>query len=330
MEGEAKAGLEAGGEMGTETKVVVPGIPAEDLAWLAQRILESRKRVVVEDFHYLTELERRRLAFDLKALWDAGVFFIIIGIWAEHDLLTFYNGDLSGRVEDVDLVWTDAELDQVLAKGEEALNIRFGADIRAEILRDASQNVGLLQRLAERFCFESKILATVSPQVELTDQAALARTRALICKAEKPRYKQFSDAVTGGFKGGENTELKVYEHVVRVCIESSDDELRQGIPKDALLKRIQKYEPKVRMSDLSAALNRLDRLQSERDVSPLVLTFSGGRVSLVDRELLFFRRYFDEPIWPWTDTEAGADQLGSPPEAKALPAPREAPTKKND
>jgi hypothetical protein len=300
---EGKVSAEFGAESVTETKTEVPGSPTDNLDWIAEQIRKSKKRLVIEDFHYLDEKERRRFAFDLKALWDAGVFVVIIGIWAQHDLLTYYNGDLSGRVEEIDLVWTDNELGEVLRKGEEALNIEIIPEIRASILVDGAQNVGLLQRLAERLCFECGVLETESDPVAIGDAAALSKTRLHICKQERQRYNQFSEAVTRGFKAYEDSALKVYEHIVRVAVEASDSELRNGLPKEVLLKRIKVHEPSVRTSDLSAALNRLDRLQSERDISPLVLTFSADRLSLVDRELLFFRRY-GEPIWPWDTPRA--------------------------
>jgi len=207
-----------------------------------------------------------------------------------------------------DLVWTDTELGEVLRKGEEALNVRFNPAIRTALLHDASQNVGLLQRLAERLCFECGVLESATELIEIGDADSLARTRTFICRAEKQRYRQFSDAVTRGFKEYEESELKVYEHIVRVCVEASDQELRQGIPKDVLLRRMKEHQPRVRMSDLSAALNKIDRLQSEREISPLVLTFSGRSVSLVDRELLFFRRY-GEPMWPWLDAATEIGQI---------------------
>jgi len=54
------------------------------------------------------------------------------------------------------------------------------------------------------------------------------------------------------------------------------------------------------MSVLSAALSRLNRLQSERKISPPILSYNNvaRTVSLVDRELLFFRRHTKRK-WPW-------------------------------
>lgn len=65
------------------------------------RVLKaSGKRLVIEDFHYVSEPNRRAFAFMLKALGDYGVYVIVVGIWPEDHLLTYYNGDLDGRVED--------------------------------------------------------------------------------------------------------------------------------------------------------------------------------------------------------------------------------------
>lgn len=299
----AKVGGELGGDAETEDTVRVPGMPEANLDWIAAQVRESNKRVVVEDFHYLIEDERRRFAFDLKALWDAGVFVIVIGIWAEADLLTFLNGDLSGRVENIDLVWNEAELDKVLQLGEQALNIVIEPTIRRQLIEDAAENVGLLQRLAERLCSACGVYRTeeATPARQIGDDKTLAQTRTDICRQQAARYKQFSDAVTRGFKQSE-AGLRVYEFVVRVCLESNDVELINGIPKDIVLRRVQLHMPHIRMSDLSGALNRLDRLQTERNVSPLVFTFAAGKIMLVDRELLFFRTYGD-PVWPWANEE---------------------------
>ena len=71
----------------------------------------------------MPEEEKKKLAFDLKAFWDMRTFLIIVGIWAEQNLLPYYNGDLTGRIDEIDVQWTGAELEEVLSKGEAALKI---------------------------------------------------------------------------------------------------------------------------------------------------------------------------------------------------------------
>jgi hypothetical protein len=146
---------------GTDSTSLVVGAGADSLAFVGKAILQSGKRPIIEDFHYMPEEEKKVLSFDLKALWDMRVFFIIVGIWAEQNLLPYYNGDLSGRIDEIDVQWSNGELEEVLAKGEKALNIVIVPEIRQQIISDASQNVGLLQRIAEKFCIHSGIFGTV-------------------------------------------------------------------------------------------------------------------------------------------------------------------------
>jgi hypothetical protein len=312
-EAKAEAGGEANGSLGTETASEYVGTDVSNLSWVAEKIKQSGKRLILEDSHYLPEEQKKKLAFDLKTLWDLQVFVIIVGVWAEQGFLTFYNGDLTGRATDIDLVWTETELTHVIAKGEEALNIRFSGSIKKQLINDAAQNVGLLQRLAEKVCFHSAILATQTIPREINDETILNNSRQEICNEERQRYRKLSDAIARGFKGYEESGLKVYERILRVCIEAPDDELKTGLSRDVLLKRVQKYEPGIRLSDLSAALNKIDKLQADRDISPLMLTYnsSNRRILLVDRELLFFRKY-GNPNWPWSDEQDPEKSTGEP------------------
>lgn len=107
--GKAKLDAEGGGSAGREREIESEPIgktPA-DLSWVARILRASGKRLVVEDFHYVTEDHRKSFAFMLKAMGDYGVHVIVVGVWPEDHLLTYYNGDLDGRVEDIRLIWDD-------------------------------------------------------------------------------------------------------------------------------------------------------------------------------------------------------------------------------
>lgn len=274
------------------------------MRFVSKAIKESGKRPIVEDFHYIPEEEKKKLSFDLKAFWDMRTFFIIVGIWAEQNLLPYYNGDLSGRIDEIDVQWTGEELEQVLAKGEDALKIVIAPEIRAEMIADANQNVGLLQRIAEKFCIHSSTFGTTETPIfsTLASRDALDRCRIEICAEEASRYRQFADALSRGFKSSEESELKVFQNIARVCIEASDHELRNGLHYDTMYERTHALNERVRRSDLTAALQRLNRLQQDRQVSPLVLSYNekSRYVQLVDRELLFYRKY-GNPMWPWME-----------------------------
>ena len=211
---------------------------------------------------------------------------------------------MSGRIDEIDVQWTDAELSEVITKGETALNIIIATGLREQMICDASQNVGLLQRIAEKFCVYSGILKSVDATIgqTLASQAALDACRREICSEEAARYRQFGDALSRGFKTNEESELKVYQNIARSAIEATDAELRNGLHYDILFDKVSHHNDRVRRSDLTAALQRLNRLQQDRQVSPLVFSYNEKTryLHLVDRELLFFRKY-GYPNWPWNE-----------------------------
>ena len=280
------------------------GLNSSSLGYVSSEIKKSRKRVVVEDFHYLPDEEQTRLAFDLKALWDESVFFIIIGVWAEQNLLTYYNGDLSGRISEIDIKWSNEELAEVIKKGEEKLNTTISTNVKNKILQDANQNVGLLQRIAEQYCLEEGVTETEKNPKRLSNTTALERCRTAICEEESVRYRQFTESIMHGLKkpnsGESDNKLKVYQRIAQVCLDASDEELCNGLHYNTLLARTQELENRIRTSDLTAALNRLGKLQANRKISPLILSYNENlrTVYLVDRELLFYRKY-GNPQWAW-------------------------------
>jgi hypothetical protein len=87
--------------------------------------------------------------------------------------------------------------------------------------------------------------------------------------------------------------------------DASDDELIEGMDSAELLTRVQGYgSGQIRASDLTQALDRIDRLQVEINVTPPVLSYnrSSRKLTLADRAFLFFRRH-GTPRWPWMPGE---------------------------
>jgi hypothetical protein len=280
-----------------ETEAV--GQTPADLAWVGRTIEASGKRLVVEDFHYVVEEERTRFAFVLKALGEYGVCPIIVGVWPQDHLLTYYNGDLEGRVEDIHLTWTTEELSEVLEQGSAALNITMSASLRTELIEDAHGNVGLLQRLAEQLCKEEGIYETQNHETLLTPGPSLERARAAIAEAMRSRFEGFADNFVKGYRHLRGPGKPAYYHLLRAIADTPDSELLTGVEPRELLAEIGSG---AHLRDVRAALRRIDKFQAGLGISPIVLTYSNHaqRVSLVDRSFLFFRRYGD-PRWPWSE-----------------------------
>lgn len=121
-----------------------------------------KKYIVIEDFHYLSEELQMLFAFDLKVFHETSPYvFIIIGVWMESDRLTVYNGDLTGRITNINVdVWDTNNLKQVIENGKPLLNIDFPDEVENLIVSLSQDNVGLLQEICYRLCEKYEIWQT--------------------------------------------------------------------------------------------------------------------------------------------------------------------------
>jgi hypothetical protein len=68
---DASAAVAGGGEREIQTRPI--GTTPADLSWVARTFKASQRRLVIEDFHYVTEENRKDFAFALKALGDRAI-----------------------------------------------------------------------------------------------------------------------------------------------------------------------------------------------------------------------------------------------------------------
>jgi Mrp family chromosome partitioning ATPase len=305
--GKATADMKGSGKasLGTTTTTEPMGNTTSSLPYVADEIKKSGRRVVIEDFHYIDESAKKALAFDLKAFFEYGVPIILVGAWEEQHVLIAYNGDLSGRVEEINVAWTDEELFQVLRLGQAALNIQFSGEIIKQMILDASGNVGLLQRLAERICREAGVNKTeIGDSLGIRDIQLLDAARSYICSEEAVRYRNFGWSVTEGFKTSREKAKATYMRIIQVCVEASEADLLAGLHQDQIIERVGALDANITGKNVKQALQWIDRLQSEKNIYPVIATFNltTRRLSRADRELLFYRKY-GGPNWPWEDSD---------------------------
>jgi hypothetical protein len=303
--GEAEASGEVSHNREATTSEQPIGHDIQVLSYVAGAIKKTHKKVVVDDFHYVPEEAKKIFARDLKALLDLEVPFILVGAWNQQHVFTQYNGELRGRFDEINLHWEDAELLQVLTLGEEALRLAISQEIKNTMVQDASGNVGLLQRMAEKLCVEAQIYETYPDDpLPLDDMELLVQARKAICNEAADRYRRFGWAVPEGFAGSTGPMKKVYMYIIQACVKASDSELLGGMSQAQMIERIQAMNRRVSQKQIREALSRVDKLQSEKDIYPVILAYNDvNRVlTLADRELIFYRKY-GGPHWPWEDAE---------------------------
>jgi hypothetical protein len=243
------------------------------------------------------------MSFVIKALGELQVHCVVVGIWPDDNLLTFYNGELNGRIDDIHLECSGDDLRRVIERGSNALNIVLAEPIRARLISSAYGSVGLLQQLLEALCREAGILRTAFARRELNDRSTLDGAIAKVWDSNRPRFAQFVAAfgAPGGASGADEAAAGTRAALLRALVEDfDDDELIAGIPKDELLRRVRPYRNETMPEDIDTCLDSLHTHQGSIRVSPLILAYepNAGRLFLADRRFLFYR-HAGRPSWPW-------------------------------
>lgn len=314
----AKAGFAAsiGKDTTTSMEQKVMGHDINDLRFIADIIKASGHRLAIEDFHYMSTEDRRNFAFDLKSLWDYGVFVVIIGVWSETNLLLHLNPDLTGRVTEISIAWSNDDLKRILTKGGEALHLSFEPAVQDRLVSLAYANAGLLQQLTlytldEAGIHEKGLLKKKVDNINHVDGASMFYAEQL-----NPVYQQFAKRVAAGMRTRKNA-TGIYAHAMAVLMEASDDELIRGIHARTIHERAVKRQNRIQYSNLKAILEKQQELQVDIDGRGLILGYSPAteEVTIVDRQLLLYRHY-STVKWPWDDLIHEADAAGGLVEAE--------------
>jgi hypothetical protein len=281
-----------------------------DLRLVAALISASGKRLVIEDFHYLSIDERRKFAFDLKALWDFGVFVIIVGVWSEQNMLIYLNPDLTGRVHEVSIVWTAPDLRKILEKGGTALNLEFSPELKERAISDCHENAGILQKLILGTLDRVGIHEEQKQSTMVEDLAALEHAELFYAEQLNPLYQQFAKRVARGIRVRHNA-TGIYAHALAVVLSATDEDLIRGISLDRVYEEAHGREARIQKGNLRTVLERLQALQVDDDGRGLVLAYNeaNGDVTVVDRQILLYRKY-STVKWPWEDLIREAEDQG--------------------
>lgn len=269
-----------------------------DLNFVAGLILQSERRLVIEDVHYLSQDERVRLAYDLKALWDYGVFVIIVGVWKQQSLIDL-NSDLSTRVKDLSVAWSETDLKRILEKGSRALHASFSPELESELTRAAYGNAGLLQTLALGVMDESRFKSAGNEEFLISDLNALSNAAMEHAESLNTLYQSFAKRVSKGIRSRKNS-TGIYAHAMAVILEQDDKDLIKGVPLKEIFVLAHQREPRILLPNLRTVLKKIDGLQTDKDGRGLVLSYneSNSEVTVVDLQLLLYRRYATVS-WPW-------------------------------
>ena len=292
----AKAGGESSGEFSKESGDTKNyknfDIDADDPNDIVRVLSEAgfTKYIVIEDFHYLDEDVQTSFAFDLKVFYETSkLVFIIVGVWQESNRLIMYNGDLIGRVTNINVDnWTDADLKKVIDNGEPLLNISFPDEVKQETIKISQDNVGLLQEICFRICEKYNVWTTSEDSIEIGTKGDVVEIAKLISDDQAARYRNFMVKFSEGLS---TTELEMYKWIIFGIINSTTQDLRNGIAPGKLFSIIRPKHPKsstLQLNNLLSALERVQSVQFKHRLQPLILDYSNSNLFVVDANFLVY------------------------------------------
>lgn len=280
-----------------------------NLKFIATSITASRKRLIVEDFHYLSIPERRRLAHDLKTLWDYQCFVVIIGVWTQTNLLTSLNPDITGRIEEISILWSDEDLQQVIAKGSFALNISIDKRITETLIKDSFGNVGILQILLLKLIEDESGIEKDSPTLQYIKDPELYKCAAKSYADQLDgRYQQFAKLLSTGIRKRKKS-TGIYAYAMEAIVSASDEKLIRGFSRDEIYNITNAKQARIQKGNLKTILGKLVELQEPENGHELVISFdeSIDAIFVVDLQLLFYRKYHTMR-WPWEEMVEEAEE----------------------
>ncbi|MBO3725665.1 hypothetical protein J5X07_11630 [Actinomyces bowdenii] len=283
----------------------------QNLDFIAECIKESGRRLVVEDFHYLSREQRSLFAFELKALWELGVFVIVVGVWEETNYLLSLNHDLSAKVEEVPVTWTHDDLKAILTSGGAALDVRFSDKVVDELIGLSYGSAGIFQALTLKTLDAAGIFHKQAALTEITDLALVSEAAAGYAQQIRSIYGDFAKKVTNGIRQRKNS-TGIYAHAMKAIMECSDDQLMAGVSTHNIFKVAHARQNRIQLNNLRNILGKLETLHTDSEGRGLIIQYNADddKVSVVDHQLLLYRKFREDP-WPWDEVLAEMDSHSS-------------------
>jgi len=274
----------------------------QDVTELLRRV-ESKKWVILENFHYLNDDIQKQFAFDLRAFQELGLRFVILGVWREKNRMAQFNGDLLDRVVEVPVEpWTTDDFRRVAAKGSEILVISFSNQILSNAIGASFSSIGVFQELLKGICHEAGIKETQPALSKLEELLLLDVAIQIKARDYAARHQRALEAIaaghtTGGSKG-DLLPLFLPYYLVRAVVEGGYDGIADGMRRNDLHEKIRAIHHRgedVRPSDISNLLSGLAKLQAVKSISPPIIDYDSQNriVQVVDSTFYFFIKNTD-------------------------------------
>lgn len=278
--------VETSGEMeqtNTESLTTKPlELDPEDVNDIISALINFKKFIVLEDFHYLPIETQKDFSVALKAFHEQSkLCFIVVGVWLEESRLTVYNGDLTGRIVGINAdKWSEGELREVIATGENLLNITFTEEFKDTLLAKCLDSVYIVQEACYQACTEKNIHFTQDSQVEVGTGINVEEIIRAVVNQQTGRYNSFITQFAAGFQ---ETTLQMYKWLLYPVLTATNEMLKIGLTYRQMRDMLRQHHPEgtnLNIGNLTQALQSTASLQVKKDIKPIVLDYDQTNLKL--------------------------------------------------
>jgi hypothetical protein len=265
---------------------------AQDLSELL-RSINFKKRVILENFHYLNEEVQKQLAIDLRIFEDYNILFIILGIWREKNRLAQFNGDLLDRVIEVPVEpWERADLKKIVETGLPLLNTSFESVVDY-IIDSCFDSVGVFQEICKEACYASGVNETQPTTVSINKDHVDRAIQKKLGDYSSRHSRCLESLIEQRGSGSQDVPLYIPYYFVKVLLEEPIETIIQGLRRKTLQEKIKEIHHRaddVRPSDMGYFLKNLVASQIAKNISPPIFDFdnSTNSVKIIDSTFYFF------------------------------------------
>lgn len=210
---------------------------------------------ILEDFHKIDDSEKSRLSQMMKVFMDLSDSYDMLKIIALGAVDTArqvveYDKEMRNRVAEVPVdLMTEKEIESIVRKGEQALNIEFQDGLATLIAQYSNGLASVCHHLCLYMCQAAGITETVKQKKILTHSDFES--------ALKLYVEEASDSIRSLFdKALKQRRKTIYEHV-SIALEALSTFKERGASRADILKKIKKKETKYTEPSLKSTLHKL-------------------------------------------------------------------------
>jgi hypothetical protein len=266
------------------------------------KMVQLKKRVILENFHYLDEALQQQISFDLRLYQEMGILFVILGVWRQKDKLRIYCSDLTDRVVDVPVEpWDDDDFIRVAANGATQLNAKIDSKIIKTCTDNSFSSIGVFQELMRLVCKAAGLKET-GFEFEINDiefaRMAIKEKSDQYGETHRQALQEIASGNITHTKGKEVQPLHLPYYLVQSILEFGFDGFQHGVDRAEITEKIKKVHHRkndVRPGDMTNLLHNLSATQHKKGINPPLIDYdqSKRRLFAIDSTFIFFLKNCD-------------------------------------